>query len=289
MKQFLIKSSFFAVLSLVFFIVINIIFLAVIASTDEDFIRRLESLKFENPDFRLLVLGHSLAANGIDTELLTMSGIKSYNMAIGGSFPKTNLIQLDEYLEKYKQKPEYVLLGLASYLGSPDKETIQPVVEFTMSDHKYSLKDIPIVRFQWLGIEFLKKAVSKVHRMTKLSYGQTKFQKISPDITSYKDNNLNIKYFEDSNYLKEIAKRCNQNGIKLIILEMPGFKNTQNSSEKGPYLLNFGDGQSAFLYNFNSKDFCRIFDSEKDWIANSHLNEYGAAKFTKELIEIIKK
>jgi hypothetical protein len=69
---------------------------------------------------------------------------------------------------------------------------------------------------------------------------------------------------------------------------MPGYKETQNLSEIGPHLLNFNNGCSANLYNLDSKDFCTIFDSEKDWIGNSHLNEFGATKFTKELINIIK-
>ena len=81
---------------------------------------------------------------------------------------------------------------------------------------------------------------------------------------------------------------CAINILKLIIIEMPGIKSTQNLSEVGPNELHFENGQTATLFNLNSRDFCTIFDSEKDWIGNSHLNEYGAIKFTTEILGIIK-
>jgi len=54
-----------------FFILVNFIFLGILALTDWDFKKRLESIKLDNPDFELLVLGDSFAEYGIDTELLT--------------------------------------------------------------------------------------------------------------------------------------------------------------------------------------------------------------------------
>ena len=263
--------------------------MAVIAKTDWDFKRRLETLHFTNPKFELIVLGHSLAANGIDTEYLTLNDIESYNLSVGGSFPKTNLIQLNEYLLKCHENPKYVILGLASYLGSFDRETIHPIIEFTMDDYKFGVHDIPVIKFQWLGVQFLKKIVSKIHRDVRLSLGQLKSQKVTPDISQYSDMELNISAYTESYYVGQIAEICSLNGIELIIIEMPGFKRTQNSSDIGPYLLNFKNGQSANLYNFNSKAFCEIFNANEDWTSNSHLNEFGAKKFTKELVKYIKK
>jgi hypothetical protein len=288
MNKFLTRLSVCSFFFIIFFSTINLLFLGIIVFTDFDFRKRLETLNFENPNFELLVLGKSLALDGIDTEFLTSNGIKSYNLALGGSSLRSNYIQLNEYLKKYGKKPKYVLLGLASYMGLSDGDDIHPVVEFTMNNYKYSIHDLPLIKFQWLGVEFAKKIVSKNHRNAKLSYGQLKFQRISPDYTNYNNIKLEIKLYEDSQYIGEIAKMCNQNGIELIILEMPGFKNTQNSSEVGPYLLNLKNGQSVYLYNFNSKQFGEIFNSDIDWIANSHLNESGATKFTKELIKVLK-
>lgn len=284
MKKFLIRLLIYAS----FFVLINVLYFVIIAFTDWDFRKRTESLKFENPDFELLVLGASLAMDAIDCELLTSNGIKSYNLAIGGSSIKTNYIQLNEYLTKYSKKPRYVVLGLGTYAGPFNDERIHPIVEFTMKGHKYGVNDLPILKFKWLGVQFLKKIVSSNHRKAKISLGQLKFQKIVTDKSDYNGSFLNLHEFRSSHWIGEIAKLCNQNGIELIILEMPGFKKTQNLSEFGPYLLSFNNGYSANLYNYNSKDFCIIFDADHDWIGNSHLNEFGAIKFSKELIKVLR-
>jgi hypothetical protein len=288
MKRFITNTFVFSFWFSLFFAALNFLFLVILIKTDWDFRKRVESLKFDNPVFDLLVLGNSLALDGIDAELLTDNGIISYNLAIGGSSPRTSYIQLKEYLEVYQRSPDYVLLGLGSYVSRLDGEEIHPVIEFTMENHKYSIRDIPLIKFKWLGVELAKKIVSSTHRNARLSYGQLKFKRISPDNTAYDSLDLDVQMFENSFYIGEIVRICRQNDIKLFIIEMPGFKNTQNSYDTGPFILNFSNGQSALLYNLNSRTFCEIFDSNQDWIANSHLNETGARKFTKELLEIIR-
>jgi hypothetical protein len=288
MRKFGSRAVLFTFLFLIYFSLLNIFFLGLIAFTDWNFIKRLESIRFNNPDYKLLILGNSLALDGIDAELLTSKGIKSYNLALDGSSVKTNYIQLSEYLSDYPVRPEYIVLGINANMESFVDEMIQPVVEVTMQKHHFSLNDLPVVKFKWLGLEFLKKVVSVKHRRATLSYGQVKFRKISPDNTNYVESPLNIQKFESSHWIGEIAKLCEQKSIELIVLEMPGFKKTQNISGTGPYMLHFKNGCSARLYNFNRKDFCSIFDSKSDWIGKSHLNESGAEKFSNELFNIIK-
>jgi hypothetical protein len=81
-----------------------------------------------------------------------------------------------------------------------------------------------------------------------------------------------------------MAYLCSQNNIDFIIIELPGVNETQNRSAIGPYNLVVNDQDSVVLYNFNSYEFCRFIDPEKDWAGLSHLNKYGAMKFTKRLI-----
>jgi hypothetical protein len=219
---------------------------------------------------------------------LTSSGIKSYNLAIGGSSVRTNYVQLDEYLTNYRKRPKYVLLGLNSdMVRTFDDEGIHPIVEWTMKDHVFRIKDIPILKFKWLGTEFLKKIISEKHRNAKLSYGQVKFQKTNSDNTNSRESYFNTIEMESSHWIGEIARLCGRNGIELIVMEMPGYKVTRNVSGIGPYKLHFNNGSSSLLYNFNSQEFCAIFDANKDWIGNSHLNEFGAFKFTEKLIKIL--
>jgi len=290
MKQFTYRFIGFLLYFALFFIVINALFVAVLAKTDWNFRNRIESLRFEDPDFDLLVLGASTSFDAFDAELLTKNGIKSYNLAMGGTTIKTSYIQLKEYLEKYTVKPEYVLLGHNSpYEKNVDSEEIHPIVELTMSDHKYTMKDVPVLKLKWLGFEFLKKVVSSKHREAVLAQGQMKFRKAIPDHTDFSDSYLEFDLFETSFWFGEIARLCNQYDLKLIIIEMPGIKATQNLSEVGPYELHFENGETATLFNLNSREFCTLFDSETDWIGNSHLNEYGAIKFTTRLLDMVNK
>ena len=266
------------------FLLVNFVYYLLIVFTDLNFKKRIESLNFRNPDYEVLVIGNSMASDAFDTELMTKNGLKSFNLSIPGSSLKTNLIQLQEYIDKYKTKPKYVILGIGSYMGTFDMDEIHPIVDFTMSNHQYSYKDLPLVKFQWLMLEMAKKIVSSAHRNATLINGQIRFQKARPDLTDYSDRKFDIGYYENSRYTAEIAQVCTENDIKLIVIEMPGFKDTRTDDKLGPYQLNFKNGFKAEFYYFNSKKFGEIFNPKSDWIGNSHLNEYGGEKFTIEVL-----
>jgi hypothetical protein len=283
MKKFLYKSSVFILI----FVVINALYLALIAFTDWNFKKRIESLTFKNPEFDVLILGNSLAMDGFDTELMTSAGLKSYNLAIGGSSLKTSLVQLNEYIGKYAKAPKYVVLGLGSYMSSTEGESIHPIVEFTRGHLTFSKDDLPIVKFEWLGAEFAKKIISSVHRSARLSFGQLKFEKRITDITPQTDIPFDLNYYTDSFYISELAALCQRNGIKMFLIEMPGFNNTRNNSDIGPNEITYKNGARAYLFNFNSREFCKIFNPESDWVGNSHLNASGSRKFTSSVMKYL--
>lgn len=287
MKEFIKGSLSFVLFFILFSVIINATFLGIIALTDWDFVKRIKSLRFDCPDYELLVLGTSLAEYGIDSELLSEKGIKSYNLAMVGSSNKTNYVQLEEYLGMYPKKPGYVFLALNSFLESFNQEGIQPVVEFTMKGHKYGLKDIPISKFNWAGMELLKKIIRKQYRETYVSSGQKKCIYFEPDKTTYQNISLNLEKYETATWIGEIAKLCRENGINLIVIDMPGIKETQNESEVGPYEITFKNGCNATFFNFNNQAFCKFIDYEHDWAGMSHFNKYGAEKFTNAIFDII--
>ena len=64
---------------------------------------------------------------------------------------------------------------------------------------------------------------------------------------------------------------------------MPGFAKTRNTSNLGPYEIDFGDGLEVELYNFNGRYVSEFLDARSDWLGGSHLNQRGAEKFTKIL------
>jgi hypothetical protein len=279
------RSIYFIAFFLVFFVLVNVIYMTVIARTDMDFKKRVESIQFNGLDLDLLVLGASTVLDGVDTELLTSKGIKSYNFAIGGATIRTNIIQVEEYLKTCAVKPKSIILGVnSSMVESFDDDEIHPIVDVTMEGHRYSLQDVPILKFKWLGFEFLKKIVSKNHREAILSYGQVKFKKTVADYTSYAEQYLDIQRFENSYWIGELIKLSKEHDMDLFLIEMPGYKMSQNMSPAGLHIITHSNGLKAKLYNYNSRDFCSMFDSKTDWIGNSHLNVYGAEKFTKVLL-----
>lgn len=287
MKNFAKILFYFLLFFTLFTVLINTGYLGLIAATDWNFSKRLESLKFDNPDFEILILGTSFADYGVDAELLTLKGLKTFNLALDGSSVKTNYIQLNEYLTNYSIKPRYVLLFVNSYLEAFHQEGIQPVVEFTMKSQKIDLKDIPISKFGWQRLEILKKILSSEYRKGYVSFGQVKRTKITPDNSDYKETYISIEKFEAAHWMGEIAKLCSLDGIEFMVIEIPGISESQNMSEIGPYHLYFDNGYTANLYNLNSQDFCKFIDPNKDWVGLSHFNKFGATKFTNELINIL--
>lgn len=271
---------------IVFFALLNALFLFIITSASWSFKNRLESLQFEDPDYELLVLGASTTGDGVDSKLLGEHGIKSYNMAIGGSTPQTSYIQLEEYLAMYTHKPKYVIMGTNSTMEWDfDREGIHPIIEVTMEGHKFGIADIPISKFRWLGFEVFKRLINKDHRTAKLVEGQLRIEKTVKDRTRFIDQELDIQLFEDSHWLGEIARLCGENDIKYFIVEMPGYRETQNLSGFGPYPIRYGNGYNALVCNFNSREIVEGIDPDLDWVGNSHLNLHGAHKFTSILID----
>ena len=270
---------------IIFSVVLNSVYLYVISRSDWNFAKRIESLRWDDPDFDVLVLGTSLADYGVDAELLSAEGIKSFNFALVGGSLRTSYIQLEEYLTNYTNKPEYALFFVNSYLEEFGETKIQPVVEFTMKDQKIDLKDVPLSKFQWQTHELLKKVFSKEYRSGYTAHGQTRRKSVTPDRSSYQDQYLNLDKFESALWIAEMAKVCDQQGVRYWVIEIPGEKRTRNLSEIGPYTLNFNNGHKAELYNLNSQEFCEFIDSEKDWSGLSHFNERGAANFSKQLLQ----
>jgi len=284
MKLLIKKILWFALYLTFFTVLINTVFLSIIAFTDWDFIKRRESLNFDNPAFKVLVLGTSLAEYGIDTELLTANDLESYNLSFVGSTIRTNFIQLEEYLTRYQVRPDIVLLGVNSFLENFNHDGIQPVVEFTMKGHRYGIKDFPISKFNWAGLELIKKLLRTEYRQTYVSFGQKKCAYHVPDRSERNGHMLNISEYESAVWIREISRLCSAYGIELILIEMPGVRETQNISPIGPYNINYNNEGHAILYNFNNSEFCGFIDDEVDWAGLSHFNKVGAEKFTRELL-----
>lgn len=282
MKRFLVKVGLFAFL----FGLLNLLYWQLIRTYDWNFIKRIEAIQLEPKDYDCVVLGSSLAMDGIDTGHLTSSGWKSYNLAIGGASLKTNWVQLSEYLNDAQQKPKIVLLGLGSCIQQHfDDDRVTPIVQTTSANYIYGLRDIPMLKFRWLAKELIKKIISPQHREIRVVSGQMKIKKQTADRSDFmiEQDTLTKSNYHHSTYLSKIVALCQQHQIRLVLLEMPGIKKSQNNIPIGPHLID----SSTELYNFNNREFCQFIDSNSDWVGNSHLNEQGALKFTKRIFPLI--
>ena len=277
-------------LSVILFLSLNFLYFEILLNVDFNFIKINESSKFENNDFNVLALGTSLVLDGIDSQLLSDQGYSAYNFGVGGSSLKTNWYQLNKYLEK-NAIPQYLILGLGSCLNNNysslnrlKNEFIHPVVRYLYEGPKPSVYELPMIKFKWLATENLKKLVSKQHREAKLVLGQLRIRRKVPDQTKYRaklKQEITFDDYKGAKYMFKIDSICKSNNIKLVIVEMPGYKNTRNEVPVGPNLITNKD-DSLYIYNLNNKILCdSLFDPENDWLGNSHLNQYGAKKLTK--------
>lgn len=286
MKKFIVKVCVFSAL----FCCLNFLYLVLCMKLDWNFSKRLDALNLEKPIYKNIILGNSLAMDGIDSRKLSSDPESTYNLAIGGSSLKTNYIQLEEYIDIALKKPERVLLAVGSYRNNFfEDRSIQTIVEFTMSDYHYKLMDLPMVKFKGIFIELLKKLISSEHRTAKIVQGQLRINRTVPDKTRLGAPTQNIPFlkYQNSDYIKQISELCQQNQIELILIEMPGFRNTRNNESIGPYEIHYNQSIKVKLYNFNGFDIDSILNPNKDWLGGSHLNKNGAKNFTKYINSII--
>lgn len=254
--------------------------------------KSIEASKMKNESFSCIVLGNSMAMDGIDTQFLTNKGIDSYNMAIGGANLYTSYFQLENYLLN-NNKPKIVLLGLGSSLKDYSKKTdktpkLQPITSYVYGQDKLSFESLPLVKFKWIATETLKKIISKNHREARIVLGQLRIKRTVKDNSKYLSclkRELNIDDYVGTKYFFKIDSICRVEKIKLQVFEMPGFKNTQNDIPIESHLIK-STKEDIKLLNFNNRKLCaELFIDDKDWLGNSHLNKYGAEKFTKYLYE----
>ncbi len=285
MKKFFVKLILFSVC----FILSNIVYLELLKNFDWSFSKLIEIDAFKEKDYDYLILGNSLALDGFDMKILRDKNIHSFNLAIAGASIKSNYLQLENYLKNNKA-PKHIIQGLSSHRNTNfDNEVVHPIVDYLYGKSKLNYKQIPMIKFKWLAAELLKKLVSKDHRSAEIFNGQFRTKKTIPDQSNHRfkmETIIKTEKYSNSKYLGKIDSICLEHHINLINIEMPGRKDTQNDAPIGPYQYTNRFGIKRSVYNLNSKEFCQIFDSNTDWLGDSHLNLSGSQKFTNTLFVI---
>ncbi len=226
MKQFFRKLVWFVGI----IVVLNLLYLLLLLSFSPGFKKIHEISSFENKSFDIIVLGNSMALDGIDAEHLTKNGMSTYNLSVAGDHVSTSLFLLEDYIKKNK-KPKMVVVGLSSAIGKSYLNPVpftNPEVEFFYHPNWVSnVTNPPMLNFQWLAVDLLKIVISKDHREAKMILGQWKTKKVIPDGSAYKNTGPKSIDYRDP-FLLKIIELCKKQGIKPILIELPGSNGNQN-------------------------------------------------------------
>ena len=283
MKQFFRKLFWF--LGIV--VVLNLLYLLLLLSFSPGFKKIHEISKFENKSFDVIVLGNSMALDGIDAEYLTKNGLSTYNLSVAGNHVSTSLFLLEDYINKNK-KPKMVVVGLSSAIGKSYLNPVpftNPEVEFFYHPKLISnVTNPPMLNFQWLAVDLLKIILSKDHREATMVLGQWKTKKVIPDGSAYKNTSSKSIDYRDP-YLLEIIALCQKQGVKPIVIELPGSNGNQNSLPLN-YLVKLKNGATQQVHNLNNNAVAsKIINPATDWLAQDHLNQNGGTKITTYLLD----
>ena len=285
MKKFLKNSLFFIAI----ITVINILYVVLLINLSPGFKKVYDISKFENKDYELIVIGNSMALDGVDASYITEKGINTYNLSIAGNHVSTSLHILERYLENNK-KPKMVLIGLSSAVGksylNPDVYN-NPEVDFFYKPNLWiNIKNPPLLNFQWLAIDLFKIIISKDHRNATMVNGQWRTKKVIADNSKFNTNPKIPQHYNNS-YFQKIVLLCEKNNIKVVVVEMTGSKSSQNLI---PFDKDFSISNSKKIkvYNLNNQNIAtELINPKTDWLAPNHLNVIGGRKATEFIFEKI--
>jgi hypothetical protein len=112
-----------------------------------------------------------------------------------------------------------------------------------------------------------------------MALGQWKTKKVIPDQARLNYSNNTLVNYDDP-YLARIIAFCEEQNIKVVMVELPGSKDKRNALPfEKQYKIN--TKKLVTIYNLNNYHVSEsIIDPSKDWLAADHLNQFGGEKIT---------
>lgn len=263
--------------------ILNLLYFFVLLNFSLGFNKVYTVSKFENKNYDVIVLGNSMALDGVDASYLSAKGIKTYNLAIAGNHVSSSLMMFEEYLKKNKA-PKTVLIGLSSAVGQSYLNKVpynNPGVDYFYKPSFWNnIKNPPLLNFQWLAVDMIKIVISKDHRNAKMVDGQWRTQKVIPDnsVLNPSKHKNNIDY--SNPFLNKLIILCKEKKINIVLVEMTGSRASRNNL---PFIFyaQLADKSKTKIYNLNNAEIGNsIVNSKTDWLSADHLNVYGAKKQT---------
>jgi len=248
-------------------------------------------------DIKILALGHSHIADGIDMIALNDSG---FNAAIPARHMYYDLRIASEFVPRMSSL-RYVILPLGYNFQFRPLREINGEQKCNMA--KYWGYNVP-GEFVWFsGLELVHGSKYKVLELIGLKkksgmaeqYDSLGHQILLPCHRSaqWEKLNLPLKNFRNKaahkarskfiGYIKEIAGICAHHGVKLIVVTMPAWKTYREATTDEGLADLYACVDSMRKCNPDLEYFNMIADSRfeaDDFYDSSHLNDYGAKKFT---------
>lgn len=286
MKTFITRVVIFALIIIVIFICLE----KVLSKFDEhEYKYKHDYLVNHLNDIKILALGHSHIAVGIDMIFLNDSGFNAaipsrniyYDAEIVKEFVpkmsnlKTIILPLGynfQYKNEISEKDKYLMFKYWGYNTSGVNFLLNSELLYGSKSKLKRLifpQKVSEIYFDSLGQQHLPQELNKYYR-----YEINDLSLFRP-----KDKN-NIQFIKK---IKEIASICKDNDIRLIVLMMPCYKTyTELTTTEGiSELYSLVDSIRSIYPSIEYYDFMK--DSRfvmNDFFDSSHLNEVGARKFT---------
>jgi len=290
MRRFLKKSLVFVIILLTAALLLDVIYTAIISQSSER--NKVENvIHTKNKKFDIVFMGTSRANNHFVPEIFEKKGYKSFNYGMSGSHMFETALMLKLMMaNNYKIKNLVMEADLSICNEKRDEGTtarFMPYIhrnEIIKNHFKseldfYQIYYLPFYRYikfdNKIGFRELYDVVSKKPTNTLYNKGyypllSNRKGKMKNDISTLKP--IRNKYYET---IKEI---CKKNNIKLIVVMTPMCEKT-----KGLEYFEKVNKLYPEIHNFEN-----AITDDKYFSSCGHLNDEGAKKFTRILIDSLK-
>ena len=290
MKRFFKQTILFLVLLFTASLLLDLVYTSIISNSFER--NKVENvIHTKNKKYDVIFMGTSRANNHFVTKIFEDKGYKAFNYGMSGShlFETALLLKL-MMANKYEIKNLVLEADLSICNEKRDEGTtarFMPYIhgnEIIKNHYKnepdfYQIYYLPFYRYikfdNKIGFRELYDVASNKSTNTLLNKGY--YPLISHKKGSMKNDISSLKVIRNK-YYEEIKQICKQNKIKLTVVMTPMCTNTKG--------LNYFDNVQKLypeIHNFEN-----VVADDKYFASCGHLNNEGAKKFTRVLIDSLK-
>lgn len=299
MKRFIIRLIIF----FLFIFTIDKLFIPIRnQAADLEYDKRLENIIQGKINKDLIVIGSSRGARNISAGYIgTNLNMSSFNISYPGSNVLFHDFLLDLYL-KHNEKPKILVWSI----DDCNELLYAPHLKFRL-DRLYPLVKYPEVRKVLVEKGEKNAILSRLFVLHQMSLSNFSFKKVTPNrfdtvqldgsmLISFQREDRKWNYVNDDKYdatteekdkqiaFENIIKRCEKEGIRLVVVVSPNYRKTRMTFVKRMQSL---IANRAELYVCNQED--KRYKEKPYFHDEAHLKSNGALLFSQEIVDYLKK